>query len=144
MSPMIMETVQTRKAIFPATPAMPPIENNTRAGTPLATQNAPFQSIARTSLLDEASSAPSAVSVVCPVAIVVSLPVLFSIISSRVILRFFVADPSTYVRPRPSAARSAAARGLHCGFELVNQSKPLHTTKAQARSSYDFHFHPQP
>jgi hypothetical protein len=30
-------------------PAMPPIENNTSAGTPLATQNAPRQSMDRTS-----------------------------------------------------------------------------------------------
>jgi hypothetical protein len=49
---MIMDTVQTSKATLPATPAIPPIENNTRAGTPLATQNAPFQSIALTNSLD--------------------------------------------------------------------------------------------
>src|SRR4026208_906905 len=32
---------------MPTVPAMPPIENTTRAGTPLATQKAPFQSMAR-------------------------------------------------------------------------------------------------
>ncbi len=47
---MIMEIVQTTKASLPAVPAMPPIENSTRAGTPLATQNAPRQSMARCSV----------------------------------------------------------------------------------------------
>src|SRR4029450_7068417 len=32
---------------MPTVPAMPPIEKTTRAGTPLATQKAPFQSMAR-------------------------------------------------------------------------------------------------
>jgi hypothetical protein len=40
-------------------PAIPPIENNTSAGTPLAIQNAPRQSIALTS--PPALSAPAAV-----------------------------------------------------------------------------------
>ena len=47
MKPMIMETVQIRKASFPVVPAMPPIEKRTSAGTPLATQNAPVQLIER-------------------------------------------------------------------------------------------------
>src|SRR5262245_7748821 len=34
---------------MPTVPAMPPMENTTRAGTPLATQKAPFQSMARLS-----------------------------------------------------------------------------------------------
>ena len=41
-----MEMIHTRKASFPVVPAMPPIENSTSGGTPLATQKAPFQSIA--------------------------------------------------------------------------------------------------
>jgi len=35
---------------LPTAPATWPIENNTSAGTPLATQNAPFQSIERRNL----------------------------------------------------------------------------------------------
>jgi hypothetical protein len=46
---MIIEMIHTRNASFPVVPAMPPIENRTRAGTPLATQNAPRQSMARRS-----------------------------------------------------------------------------------------------
>ncbi len=55
---MIMENVQIRKASVPVVPAMPPIENRTSAGTPLATQNAPFQSIERWSVavLDSGSA----------------------------------------------------------------------------------------
>lgn len=52
MNPIIMETPQIAKATLPAVPAMPPIENRTRAGTPLATQNAPRQSIDRTNCPD--------------------------------------------------------------------------------------------
>ncbi|MFD2845268.1 hypothetical protein [Paracoccus cavernae] len=40
---MHIETIQTTKATFPATPAIPPIEKRTRGGTPAATQNAPCQ-----------------------------------------------------------------------------------------------------
>jgi hypothetical protein len=47
MKPMIMDTIQIRKATLPAVPAMPPMEKSTRAGTPLATQNAPRQSMVR-------------------------------------------------------------------------------------------------
>ena len=46
---MIMETIQTRNATLPATPAMPPIEKRTSGGTPAATQKAPFQSKVRIS-----------------------------------------------------------------------------------------------
>jgi len=44
---MIMEMIHTRKASLPVVPAMPPMEKSTRGGTPAATQNAPFQSMAR-------------------------------------------------------------------------------------------------
>src|SRR5262249_31695613 len=47
MKPMIIEQVHTAKAGMPTVPAMPPIEKTTRAGTPLATQKAPLQSMAR-------------------------------------------------------------------------------------------------
>ncbi|WP_379073286.1 hypothetical protein ACFJIU_02270 [Mesorhizobium sp. UC74_2] len=47
MKPIRMDTVQMAKAMLPPTPAMPPIENSTRGGTPLATQNAPRQSMVR-------------------------------------------------------------------------------------------------
>ena len=60
---MIMEAVQIRKASVPVVPAMPPIENRTRAGTPLATQKAPRQSILRCSW-PSTGSAPAAVVVV--------------------------------------------------------------------------------
>src|SRR5262245_10616090 len=45
--PISMDTAQMAKAAVPPTPPMPPMENSTSAGTPLATQNAPFQSIVR-------------------------------------------------------------------------------------------------
>jgi hypothetical protein len=44
---MHIETIQTAKAGTPTVPAMPPMEKTTRAGTPLATQKAPRQSMAR-------------------------------------------------------------------------------------------------
>src|SRR3954471_3655310 len=44
---MIMDAVQIANASVPVVPAMPPIENRTRAGTPLATQKAPRQSMLR-------------------------------------------------------------------------------------------------
>ncbi len=53
---MIMDTVQIRKASVPVVPAMPPIENRTSAGTPLATQKAPRQSICLSSLLSAGCS----------------------------------------------------------------------------------------
>src|SRR5687768_10866882 len=60
MKPMHMETIHTAKATLPTVPAMPPIENRTSAGTPLATQNAPFQSIVRCRL----ACAPSVIAVI--------------------------------------------------------------------------------
>jgi hypothetical protein len=39
-------------------PEMPPMENSTSAGTPLATQNAPFQSMARRSAPDSVADTP--------------------------------------------------------------------------------------
>ncbi len=63
---MIMETVHTTKASLPAVPAMPPIENSTSAGTPLATQKAPRQSMARCSVFSLNSPAVgSYVVVIC-------------------------------------------------------------------------------
>jgi hypothetical protein len=47
MKPISIEAAQTANATLPTVPAMPPIENRTSAGTPLATQNAPLQSIER-------------------------------------------------------------------------------------------------
>src|SRR5215510_8560030 len=47
MKPRSIETAQMAKAAVPPMPPMPPIEKRTSAGTPLATQKAPFQSIVR-------------------------------------------------------------------------------------------------
>src|SRR4051812_20093093 len=47
MKPKMIEIVQTSHDALPTVAAMPPIENSTSAGTPLATQNAPVQSIFR-------------------------------------------------------------------------------------------------
>src|SRR4029078_560708 len=47
MKPKMMEIVQTSADALPTVAAIPPIENSTSAGTPLATQNAPVQSIFR-------------------------------------------------------------------------------------------------
>src|SRR6476619_6766099 len=57
MKPKMMEIVQTSADALPTVAAIPPIENSTSAGTPLATQNAPVQSIFRC----RPSSAASAV-----------------------------------------------------------------------------------
>jgi hypothetical protein len=43
-----MEMIQTAKASLPVVPAIPPIENSTKGGTPAATQNAPCQLSDRT------------------------------------------------------------------------------------------------
>src|ERR1700676_2832410 len=63
MKPMIIDSAQTAKVSAPTLPATPPIENSTSAGTPLATQKAPFQSIARCSVPDssDVSAIPAAV-----------------------------------------------------------------------------------
>src|SRR6185295_12863370 len=58
MKPKMMEMVQTSQDALPTVAAIPPIENSTSAGTPLATQNAPVQSIFRCRLC----AAPAAVS----------------------------------------------------------------------------------
>lgn len=47
MKPNRTDRLQATKASFPAVAPMPPIEISTSAGTPLAIQNAPFQSIVR-------------------------------------------------------------------------------------------------
>ncbi len=62
---MIMDAVQIRKASVPVVPAMPPIENRTRAGTPLATQKAPRQSILRCSLLSAGCSKAVLIELMC-------------------------------------------------------------------------------
>src|SRR6478735_6080849 len=53
-----MEIVQTSQDALPTVAAIPPIENSTSTGTPLATQKAPVQSIFRCRLCP----APSAIS----------------------------------------------------------------------------------
>ncbi len=47
MKPMMMDSVQTMYEGVPIVAAMPPIENRTSGGTPLAIQNVFFQSIVR-------------------------------------------------------------------------------------------------
>src|SRR5690349_21438857 len=46
MKPMVIETAQMTMAYLPTVPARPPIENSTKAGAPLATQNASLHVIA--------------------------------------------------------------------------------------------------
>ncbi len=55
-------------------PAMPPMEKRTRGGTPLATQKAPFQSIALCSLFVPAAAEPlvSALTLMSPSALLAS------------------------------------------------------------------------
>src|SRR6476469_9453786 len=59
MKPKMIEIVQTSQDALPTVAAIPPIENSTSAGTPLATQNAPVQSIFRC----RPNSVPSALTV---------------------------------------------------------------------------------
>src|SRR6267142_4743095 len=49
MNPSAIDTVQITHDSLPTVAATAPIENNTRGGTPLATQNAPVQSMPRSS-----------------------------------------------------------------------------------------------
>src|SRR4029079_6628054 len=71
MKPKMMEIVQTSHDALPTVAAMPPIEKSTSAGTPLATQNAPVQSIFRC----RPSSVPSAPSIpFAAVAVLVATP----------------------------------------------------------------------
>lgn len=62
---MIMEKIQIAKASVPVVPAMPPIENRTRAGTPLATQKAPRQSIFRCNLPSASGSRTVVIVLIC-------------------------------------------------------------------------------
>src|SRR5580704_12700071 len=47
MKPIAIETVQMTQDNLPTVAATAPMENSTRGGTPLATQNAPVQSMPR-------------------------------------------------------------------------------------------------
>src|ERR1700685_587903 len=64
MNPMMIEAVQTIHDRLPTIEATAPIENNTSGGTPLATQNAPVQSIPRSSWA--AAGAPLSATVLTP------------------------------------------------------------------------------
>src|SRR6478672_10585515 len=71
MKPKMMEIVQTSQDALPTVAAIPPIENSTSTGTPLATQNAPVQSIFRC----RPSSVPSAPSIpFAAVAVLIATP----------------------------------------------------------------------
>ncbi len=47
MKPSAIDAIQISHESFPTVAATAPIENNTSGGTPLATQNAPVQSMSR-------------------------------------------------------------------------------------------------
>ncbi len=47
MKPIAIEAAQMTQESFPTVAATAPMENRTKGGTPLATQNAPVQSIPR-------------------------------------------------------------------------------------------------
>jgi hypothetical protein len=50
MNPMAMDSVQMTQESLPTVAATAPMEKRTSGGTPLATQNAPVQSMPRSSL----------------------------------------------------------------------------------------------
>src|ERR1700730_6176225 len=52
MNPMAMDSVQMTQDSLPTVAATAPMENSTSGGTPLATQNAPVQSMPRSSPAD--------------------------------------------------------------------------------------------
>ena len=61
-----MEAVQTSHERLPTPAATAPMENNTSGGTPLATQNAPVQSIPRSrAALGCAAAVSTTVAVLC-------------------------------------------------------------------------------
>src|SRR6202000_1093617 len=76
MKPMAIEATHTAQDSLPTVAATAPIENSTSGGTPLATQNAPVQSMPRSSPL--AALSPSTV-----VAVVLTCPA-FSCASHRI------------------------------------------------------------
>src|ERR1700758_200221 len=66
MNPMAIEAVQMTQDSLPTVAATAPIENSTSGGTPLATQNAPVQSMPRVRPPEACSAAaPEAVGFVC-------------------------------------------------------------------------------
>ncbi|MOA55174.1 hypothetical protein D3C78_1789190 [compost metagenome] len=67
MKPNTIDTIQTIQAGLPTVAAMAPIENSTRAGTPLATQKAPRQSILRCRLPTEPAACGTASNVVASI-----------------------------------------------------------------------------
>ncbi|MNE71743.1 hypothetical protein D3C80_1676420 [compost metagenome] len=67
MKPNRIDTIQTIQAGLPTVAAIAPIENSTRAGTPLATQNAPRQSILRCRLPTELAACGTASNVVASI-----------------------------------------------------------------------------
>src|SRR4029079_14703647 len=71
MKRKMMEIVQTSADALPTVAAIPPIENSTSTGTPLATQNAPVQSILRW----RPCAAPSALSGTAPASTVIDMSV---------------------------------------------------------------------
>src|ERR1700733_2371623 len=60
MNPRAIDTVQMIHESLPTVAATAPIENSTNGGTPLATQNAPVQSIPRWSPSALATRSPTA------------------------------------------------------------------------------------
>jgi hypothetical protein len=107
---MIIETIQTTKAACPATPAMPPMLNNTKGGTPAAIQNAPRQSSVRCKLPDPVDVSFD---------IVFPFPVDGTLVGTTAVCRidFF-----------PRKLRGRVARSI-CRRSLDPQSKFLHFGK---------------
>ncbi len=68
MKPNETERIQTTHEGLPTVAAMPPIENRTSAGTPLAIQNASFHPIVRWSSPTPAAALPTPLSVVTVIA----------------------------------------------------------------------------
>src|SRR5271169_5278749 len=60
MKPSAIDAVQMTQDSLPTVAATAPIENNTRGGTPLATQNAPVQSMPRSRVLGLSPAWPPA------------------------------------------------------------------------------------
>src|ERR1700722_2534337 len=85
MNPKAIDAAQTTHDILPTVAATAPIENSTSGGTPLATQNAPVQSMPRSS----------------PVALTGTTPAVSSavMLTNRHLLQWPLLQSNSYVSP---------------------------------------------
>src|ERR1700676_1463647 len=118
MNPMMIEAVQTIHDRLPTIAATAPIENNTSGGTPLATQNAPVQSMPRSSCPDARPFSPATAGALSA-AVLTPSPA-----SSLVLLLQRLGDLEDV--GNDAVARDAEDRGSGIGVDCHDGSDVLH------------------